>query len=762
MRRTGLIAGTLVALLAPAASAHAAAYVPGEVLVRFDGRATVREAAIDQVAGRVRDLDVRAVPGLELVKLPAGDSVPAAVRELEAQPGVAEAGPNYIVHEEESLPSEPRFGQLWAARNTGQIVNGTGGIPDADIDLADAWDVTRGSPGVVIAVMDGGLDYTNPDLGPNLWTNPADPVNGVDDDANGLVDDTYGWDFADNDSDPRDFRFHGTHTAGIIGAIGNNGFATAGINWNAKLMPLRVTNAYGSGTSAAIVQAMDYAGRHGVRVLNGSLGANSGTIPVGYAETVAAYPNTLYVFAAGNANSNNDALPHFPSGTPGDNVIAVGSSTQSDTKSSFSNYGATTVDLVAPGSNTLSTGIARQERINADFQTAATPPAAQADGFTTAGLPAWGVTSERSSDGPGAGFSFADSPGVNYANNTHTSITSPAFNLSGLNGCRLFFRADVLTAAGDTLTPQVSTDGSTFTTLLPALSGDSPGFTTEQRALPSSAVAVRFAFDSDGSIVGNGVWVDDVIVRCFTPGVYEPPFTADGASFSSGTSFSAPQVSGVAGLLLAKNPAVSTAQLRAAILGGVDPKPAFAGITVTGGRLNALNALNLTPAPPAPPAPPPPAPDRTRPAISYMVASPFGFQPAYRGASLSRVIVIRPRRLPRFTTVSIRLSEAATVAFRVERLLPGRRVGRSCLLATRARRFRPRCTRAVLLPGTFRTALRAGLNRKRFNGRLLNRKLPVGSYRLVATATDAARNVSLQRRAGFRTLAAPRVRIIRR
>ena len=753
----------LAALLAPAASAHAAAYVPGEVLVEFEGQAGLRDAAVEEVNGRERDLDVRAVPNLELVKLPAGASVPAAVAELEALPGVKSVSPNFIAREEETIPNEPRFGSLWAARNVGQVVGGLTGVPDADIDLSEAWDVTRGSPGVVIAVMDGGIDHTHPDLAPNLWSNPADGPNGIDDDGNGLVDDSIGYDFTDDDADPRDLRFHGTHTAGIIGAAGNTGFGSAGINWSAKLMALRVTDAFGSGSSADIIQAMDYAGRHGVRVLNGSLGFKSNTLPQPMADVVAAYPNTLFVFAAGNdgtdsALANNDVAPHYPSSLPGDNVISVAASTNQDQRPTFSNYGPTSVDLAAPGQSTLSTGIAAQTRLLAEF----TGPALS--GFNVD--PPWAAVTQSINDTSES--VLADSPAGLYGPNANTAATSAAADLTGLSSCRLFFQEKHSLGTGDRVDVQAVVNGGAPVDLGPALTGTTPGPAFITRTYPltvgegSNSVRIRFRLVSDATGQGDGISLDDVTVRCFTPGQYIGP-NFDGTSFSSGTSFAAPQVSGVAGLLLAKNPAVSTAQLRAAILGGVDPKPAFAGITVTGGRLNALNALNLTPAPPAPPPPPPPLlPDRTRPVVSYMAASPFAFQPADRGATLSRVIVIRPRRLPRFTTVSIRLSEAATVAFRVERLLPGRRVGRSCLLATRARRFRPRCTRAVLLPGTFRTALRAGLNRKRFNGRLLNRKLPVGSYRLVATATDAARNVSLQRRAGFRTLAAPRVRIIRR
>ena len=125
------------------------------------------------------------------------------------------------------LPNDPRFGDLWGLHNTGQA----GGTADADIDASEAWDITTGSSGVVVGIIDTGIEYTHEDLAANIWTNTGEvPGNGLDDDGNGYVDDVYGIDAYNGDSDPMDDNNHGTHVAGTIGAVGNNGVGVAGVN----------------------------------------------------------------------------------------------------------------------------------------------------------------------------------------------------------------------------------------------------------------------------------------------------------------------------------------------------------------------------------------------------------------------------------------------------------------------------------------------------------------------------------------------------
>ena len=221
-------------------SSQIPAFVPGELLVKF--RAEVRkEAAADyQEWFDISTRKTFAINGYQQVKLPEGVDIDEALELYLDDPDVEHAEPNYFVHVDETTPVDPGFGQLWGLRNTGQDVNETEGTIDADIDAPEAWDVTTGSSDVVVAVIDSGVDINHPDLQPNIWTNPGEtPDNGIDDDGNGYVDDLHGYDFFANDGDPMGETGHGSHCAGTIGAVGDNGLGVAGINWQCKFVLLR-------------------------------------------------------------------------------------------------------------------------------------------------------------------------------------------------------------------------------------------------------------------------------------------------------------------------------------------------------------------------------------------------------------------------------------------------------------------------------------------------------------------------------------------
>ena len=168
------------------------------------------------------------------------------IRKLNQDPDIEYAEPNYIV-DIKAIPNDPDFSLLYGLHNTGQ----TEGTPDADIDAVEAWDINTGNNAVVIAVIDTGVDYTHQDLSANIWINPSEiPGNGIDDDGNGYIDDINGWDFINNDKDPMDDNGHGTHCSGTIAAVGNNNIGIVGVNWNAKIMPLKFLSASGSGGTA--------------------------------------------------------------------------------------------------------------------------------------------------------------------------------------------------------------------------------------------------------------------------------------------------------------------------------------------------------------------------------------------------------------------------------------------------------------------------------------------------------------------------------
>ena len=233
-------------------------YREGELLVKFKQGASERSASVHDGA-RVQRL--RRFGRLEHVRLAAGMDVEGMQRWYESLPEVEYAEPNYVVRKA-APTSDPEFDKQWGMRNTGQEVNGTTGTAGADINASTAWDKHTGDGSVVVAVVDTGIDYTHPDLQANIWVNPGEIAgNGIDDDNNGRVDDVRGWDFANNDADPMDDDVdgHGSHVAGIIGAIGNNAVGVSGVNWNVKLMPLKVLRADGNGDLVNIIAAFDYA-----------------------------------------------------------------------------------------------------------------------------------------------------------------------------------------------------------------------------------------------------------------------------------------------------------------------------------------------------------------------------------------------------------------------------------------------------------------------------------------------------------------------
>jgi hypothetical protein len=325
-------------------------HVPGEVLLRFeDGATEEQRQAIRAVLGAHKRRELgRAI---EHLVLGPGLSTEQAVAIYEQHPLIRYVEPNYIVSAD-ILPDDPRFPELYGLNNTGQ----TGGTPGADIAAEQAWNVSTGSNQVIVGVIDSGIDYTHPDLAVNIWSNPGEiPDNGIDDDGNGYVDDVRGWDFANQDNDPWDDNSHGTHVAGTIGAVGDNGVGVSGVNWKARLVPLKFLNSSGSGSTSDAILAVEYATAIGADVVNNSWGGGAFSQALLDAIEAAAEADVLFVASAGNQGVDTDLFPHFPSSYEAVNVVSVAATDHNDFKASFSNFGLTSVDLGAPGVDTLST-----------------------------------------------------------------------------------------------------------------------------------------------------------------------------------------------------------------------------------------------------------------------------------------------------------------------------------------------------------------------------------------------------------------------
>lgn len=331
---------------------------PEVILVRFKaGTPDATKDAIRQMMGGVKVREYSVVPGLE--KLQTNLGVDLAVRTLNALPEVEYAEPDYVVHHT-ATPNDTYFGLQWGMLNTGQSVNGVVGTAGADIRATQAWDIFTGDPNFVIAVIDTGMQLNHPDLAANLYTNPGEiPGNGVDDDGNGYVDDVNGWNFYNGTNNPSDSGGHGTHTAGTVGAVGNNGVGVTGVNWQCKLMPLKFLGPNGGYTSDAIL-AVQYCTTMGVKVSNNSWGGGGYSQALYDAINASKSVGHIFVAAAGNGGSdqigdNNDSTPHYPSNYNLDNIIAVAATDSRDARAGFSNYGAISVDLGAPGVNIAST-----------------------------------------------------------------------------------------------------------------------------------------------------------------------------------------------------------------------------------------------------------------------------------------------------------------------------------------------------------------------------------------------------------------------
>jgi Subtilase family len=536
----------------PQADPEAAPAAPGpplsgRLIVQWEVGAEGAERAAARTGAGVRYGTELGDPGFQLVETRSGEGAGAAAQALEADPAVALAEPDGL-RRVEAIPNDPLFAQEWGLQNTGQAVDGLpAGKSGNDIDVLPAWERTAGTPATVVADLDTGYRADSPDLGPVEWTNPGEIAgNGIDDDGDGKIDDVHGWDFVGEnsqatteDNDPTDSNLtsggHGVHTAGIIGAKGDNGTGITGVAQDARIMPLRVcTNDPAINEArcptSAIVAAINYAGARGARVANLSLGGTE--YFQAEVNALAANPETLYVISAGNDTANDDS---GGSGTSGhhypcdyrpatesspvvagaiENTICVAALDPSEGLASYSDYGHTSVDLAAPGSAVLSTFPTTETLFSDNFE---------AENFgsqwTTYGA---GFGRAGAGDGPLTSFGITDSPGAApLANHTYgvektTAIAVP----SGTGACRVEGSRYRKGGGSEGAPYGVIVDGSSHEYFGGETSGTAmvPFRTILITGLGGHAVQPFFEYRATGApAAADGSWLDNVALTCNSP-----------------------------------------------------------------------------------------------------------------------------------------------------------------------------------------------------------------------------------------------------
>lgn len=552
-----------------------------QMLVKYDISHTNNVSDIHSLATEIQaevmtDYADLNYPGLYLIRVPGERDVLESVSFFTRQPGVVYAEPDYPIRFDR-IPDDPDFIYQWGLYNTGQVYkpNGAPGIPGADVKATDAWNISTGTKDVVIAVLDTGIDYYHPDLSGNLWT---DPVTGA-----------HGYNVLDGSYDPLDLWGHGTHCAGIIGAAGNNSIGGTGACWNVSIMGVKVGQSW-EGTISGSIYGILWAAQHGADIMSCSWGESK---PSRALEEVMANTDALFVCAAGNTETDIDQKPYYPASYDLPNVISVAATSPFDTLADFSNYGAKSVDVGAPGVDIFST-----------WKGQSGSDVFWHDSFETltnwSYIGDWHLDYQEYNTSPSSvcvNITFQD-PSLQHYLVLHTPV-----NISGYSRPELIFSFGgvILWPLSTKLSVDACVDKKFEWKRIGEWAGAFLDFDDIHCDIPDemrdSEILVRFIlqeqYPPEGVNKTLRLWIDDVRFSNKTE-AYTPSYR-----HVNGTSMAAPLVAGVAGLVRSEHQNLTPAELRETLMKTVDQKDGLKGKTLSGGRINASAAIRYTPGPDA-------------------------------------------------------------------------------------------------------------------------------------------------------------------
>ncbi len=532
------------------------------------------------------------------VKLAKNETVTDALKKYQNNPNIEYAQPNFIYRAFATTPNDTLYGTQWAVHNTGQTISSptyatnNPGSSGMDLNLEDAWDITQGSSSVVVAVLDSGVNYNHGDLASNMW-----------DDGSG----NKGYDFVDNDNDPMDYNGHGTHVAGIIGAVGNNSSGVAGVCWNVKIMAVRVLNTLGVGTTEDIVSGINYAVTNGAKVINMSLGGED-AFDQSFSDAIENAKNNgvLVVVASGNGGTDgvsddvdgpgedsDSSTKIYPCAFTHDNLICVAALDQSYDLATFSNYGSTSVDVAAPGVN-----------INSLWHGTTTEVT---DDFNNSGALDWNTNA--------SGLRFAY---LNVSSNDYLVFpenfdgTLKSFSSSELGNAQ---KVLTINGSADVITMSMYVDTTVFEYddfsiyYSPDASFGLYDITNSSNLISSienyttNGYLVPFEFDITGKATGDNdanvgfeFWKSSFSSNMYGVAIYDfkintTVLDATSIKLTDGTSMASPYVAGLAALVLSYNSEYTVEDLKNSVTNGGDDVSVLSDKTTTGKAIDAYGSL---------------------------------------------------------------------------------------------------------------------------------------------------------------------------